>query len=194
MRRRPLAACERPRRPRRHAHDSCRNGSAGNDRRRRMARRHDGRGKRESQPAVAEVADLSASSLQMARRRCAVALRNRNSPPPKPSCPLTAPAVLRPRTAPRPANKEPLCARTPSAPIRSRPASTPSPAPSPFYRLRRPSETPRSRFAKLAIPSPTSSRSPAAISRSSRQTIGAILRPRPAPPKFNPSTQAWVER
>ncbi len=26
------------------------------------------------------------------------------------------------------------------------------------------------------------------------QTIGAILRPRPAPPKFNPSTQAWVER
>ncbi len=25
-------------------------------------------------------------------------------------------------------------------------------------------------------------------------SIGSILRPRPAPPKFNPSTQAWVER
>ena len=25
-------------------------------------------------------------------------------------------------------------------------------------------------------------------------SIGSILRPRPAPPKFNPSTQTWVER
>ena len=64
----------------------------------------------------------------------------------------------------------------------------------PFYRLRRPSETPRSRSATAGHPESDLIAVASGDCTFVPQTIGAILRPRPAPPKFNPSTQAWVER